>query len=120
MTVDKNTENQIAIAILAAGLIQANPDMAPLAAVSAARVALGVSAGASAQQIADSVRNDKIQCLEDGTWHVMLRRYLARRYNMTPAQYREKWGLPPSYPLVAPDYARRRSGIAKNTGLGRK
>ena len=120
MSQENNNENLTAIAILAAAAMRANPAMSLTAAVRDARAALGVHGGVTPQQIADSVRPDKIKCLEDGTWHVMLRRYLARRYNMTPAQYREKWGLPHDYPFVAPDYARRRSGIAKNAGLGRK
>lgn len=121
MNQENNSENLTAVAILAAAAMHTNPSLTMAAAVNEARRALG-SRGVtvSAEQIADSVRNDKIMCLEDGTWHVMLRRYLARKYSMTPAQYREKWGLPPDYPLVAPDYARRRSGIAKTTGLGRK
>ncbi|MBO5696437.1 MAG: MucR family transcriptional regulator [Alphaproteobacteria bacterium] len=77
-------------------------------------------ASVTPQQIKDSVKPDKIQCLEDGTWHVMLRRYIRRRYKMTPEQYKEKWGLPDNYPMVAPDYAEKRSKIAKKTGLGKK
>ncbi len=50
----------------------------------------------------------------------MLKRYLRTAYNMTPAQYRERWGLPRDYPMVAPSYASRRSTLAKSTGLGRK
>ncbi|MBR6598543.1 MAG: MucR family transcriptional regulator [Alphaproteobacteria bacterium] len=72
------------------------------------------------QQIDDSVQSDKIQCLEDGTWHVMLRRYIKRRFNLTPQQYRDKWGLPDDYPFVAPAYAKKRSKIAKKSGLGKR
>ena len=50
----------------------------------------------------------------------MLRRYVRRKFNMTPEQYRAKWGLPDDYPFVAPNYARSRSRIAKKTGLGKK
>jgi len=50
----------------------------------------------------------------------MLRRYTKRRFDLTPQQYREKWGLPDDYPFVAPAYARKRSKIAKKTGLGKK
>ena len=113
--------SEIATAILAAAIIGAHPDTEPAAAVRMARAALGwVAAGCGPDRIAASVRGDKIQCLEDGTWHTMLRRYIARKYNMTPEQYRAKWGLPEDYPFVAPDYARQRSRIAKDSGLGRK
>ena len=72
------------------------------------------------QQIADSVRDDAIQCLEDGTWHVMLKRYIKRKYNLNPQQYRDKWGLPMNYPFVAKNYGLLRSKIAKKTGFGKK
>jgi predicted transcriptional regulator len=67
-----------------------------------------------------SVFNDHIICLEDGRKLAMLKRHLATRYKMTPAQYREKWGLRPDYPMVAPGYAKRRSALAIKIGLGRK
>jgi len=116
----KNSD--VAVAILAAAIMGQNTQMDAAGAVRAARDALGagVRAAISPDEMAASVRRDKIQCLEDGTWHTMLRRYIARKYNMTPAQYRTKWGLPDDYPLVAPEYAARRAAIAKNTGLGRK
>jgi len=50
----------------------------------------------------------------------MLKRHLQSAYGMTPEQYREKWGLPPEYPIVAPNYAKRRSALAKQAGLGSK
>ena len=77
-------------------------------------------ASISKQQIADSVTTDAIQCLEDGTWHVMLKRYIKRKFNLTPQQYREKWRLPMNYPFVAENYSKKRSKIAKKMGLGRK
>jgi predicted transcriptional regulator len=67
-----------------------------------------------------SVFPDFIICLEDGKKLKMLKRHLARHYAMTPEQYREKWGLPREYPMVAPSYAARRSALAKQIGLGRK
>jgi predicted transcriptional regulator len=67
-----------------------------------------------------SVFPDYIICLEDGKKLKMLKRHLDASYNMTPAQYRERWGLPPDYPMVAPNYAERRSALAKQIGLGRK
>lgn len=115
---DKNAEFALAVANLAAAAMAANPALTMVDAVAAARETLR-GASASPRQIAESVRPDKIQCLEDGTWHVMLRRYIKRKFNMTPEQYRQKWGLPADYPFVAPDYARRRSKIAKKTGLGK-
>ncbi len=67
-----------------------------------------------------SVFPDHIVCLEDGKRLQMLKRHLMTSYGMTPDQYRQKSGLPPSYPMVAPDYAERRSALAKEIGLGRK
>ena len=67
-----------------------------------------------------SVFPDYIVCLEDGKRLKMLKRHLQTAYNMTVDQYREKWGLPPSYPMVAPKYAEHRSSLAKKIGLGRK
>lgn len=67
-----------------------------------------------------SVFPDYIVCLEDGKKLKMLKRHLQSAYNMTPEQYRERWDLPPDYPLVAPNYAQRRSALAREIGLGRK
>lgn len=119
VNVDKSSEFALAVANLAAAAIAANPALSMADAVAQAREILR-GASVTPQQIEDSVRPDKIQCLEDGTWHVMLRRYIKRKFNMTPQQYREKWGLPNDYPFVAPAYARKRSKIAKKIGLGRK
>jgi predicted transcriptional regulator len=68
--------------------------------------------------IRKSVFADYIICLEDGKRLKMLKRHLATSYNMTPEQYRAKWGLDASYPMVAPNYAERRSELAKQIGLG--
>ncbi len=57
-------------------------------------------------------------CLEDGKKLKMLKRHLKTAYNLSPEQYRERWGLPPDYPMVAPDYAKHRSSLAKKIGLG--
>ncbi len=70
--------------------------------------------------IKKSVFADYIVCLEDGKKLKMLKRHLQSSYNMTPDQYRERWGLPRDYPMVAPSYAERRSDLAKEIGLGRK
>jgi predicted transcriptional regulator len=65
-----------------------------------------------------SVHADYIICLEDGKKLKMLKRHLKTAYNMTPETYRERWGLPADYPMVAPNYARQRSRLAKEIGLG--
>lgn len=67
-----------------------------------------------------SVNDEYLVCLEDGKQLKMLKRHLKSAYNMTPEQYRERWGLPSDYPMVAPSYARRRSSLAMEIGLGRK
>jgi predicted transcriptional regulator len=73
-----------------------------------------------AVSIRASVKPDYIVCLEDGKKLKMLKRYIASRYNMTPAEYRAKWGLPSDYPMVAPNYSATRKELALNMGLGRK
>lgn len=65
-----------------------------------------------------SVTPDYIVCLEDGKKLKMLKRHLKTAYNMTPEEYRDRWGLPADYPMVAPNYARQRSSLAKQIGLG--
>ena len=67
-----------------------------------------------------SVFPDHIVCLEDGKKLKMLKRHLSSTYNLTPDEYRAKWGLPPDYPMTAPTYAAQRSSLAKSIGLGRK
>ncbi len=66
-----------------------------------------------------SITPDFIICLEDGRKLKMLKRHLAAAYGMSPEQYKEKWGLPTDYPMVAPNYAKHRSSLAKKIGLGR-
>ncbi len=73
-----------------------------------------------AVSVRKSVFADHIVCLEDGKKLKMLKRHLKTAYDMTPEQYRERWGLPADYPMVAPDYARHRSALAKQIGLGTK
>jgi len=68
--------------------------------------------------IDQSIQPDYLICLEDGLKLKMLKRHLKTSYNMTPDQYRERWNLPSNYPMVAPNYAKRRSTIAKGIGLG--
>ncbi len=67
-----------------------------------------------------SIRPDYVICLEDGRKLKMLKRHLRTAFNMTPDEYRQKWGLASDYPMVAPKYAARRSELAKIIGLGRK
>ena len=70
--------------------------------------------------IKKSVTDDHIICLEDGKKLKMLKRHLKTAYDMTPEDYRARWGLPADYPMVAPSYARKRQELAKQIGLGRK
>ena len=74
---------------------------------------------APAVPIDESLKDDVIICLEDGQPYQSLKRHLRVKYGMSPEQYREKWGLPSDYPMVAPAYAKRRSELAKRTGLGK-
>ncbi len=67
-----------------------------------------------------SITSEYIVCLEDGKKFKSLKRHLRTQYSMTPEQYREKWGLPPDYPMVAPNYAAERSQLAKQMGLGQQ
>ncbi len=68
--------------------------------------------------IKKSITPDHIICLEDGKKLKMLKRHLKTAYNMSPAEYRERWGLAADYPMVAPNYAKQRSKLAKQIGLG--
>jgi len=70
--------------------------------------------------VRSSVKPDYIVCLEDGKKLKMLKRHLMTHYQMTPDQYRQKWGLSPDYPMVAPNYAEQRRTLAKSIGLGTK
>lgn len=86
-----------------------------------------IDSGADASQkpqpavsINKSVTPDHLVCLEDGKKLKMLKRYLMTQYGMTPQEYRERWNLPPDYPMVAPNYAKQRRELAKKIGLGRK
>ena len=73
-----------------------------------------------AVSVKKSIHADYLVCLEDGKRFKSLRRHLRTQYNMTPEQYRDKWGLPPDYPMVAPNYAVARSQLAKKMGLGQQ
>ncbi len=75
---------------------------------------------APAVPIKKSVTPDYVICLEDGKKLKMLKRHLRNSFDMSPDEYRQKWGLPSDYPMVAPKYAAKRSELAKKIGLGRK
>jgi len=79
-----------------------------------------VAALVPAVPVKKSVNHEFIVCLEDGKQMKTLKRHLATRYNLTPAAYRQRWGLPKDYPMVAPAYAAQRSALARSLGLGRK
>jgi|SRR5882672_588687 len=69
--------------------------------------------------IKQSIKPDAIGCLQCGSWFKMLKRHIKSEHNWSPEEYRKHWGLPASYPLVAPNYAKTRSSLAKQIGLGR-
>ncbi|KKB11632.1 MucR family transcriptional regulator [Devosia geojensis] len=93
---------------------------------SALRALQGNEAPAPAEElkpavpVRKSVTPDYIVCLEDGKKFKSLKRHLRTHYNLSPEEYREKWGLPADYPMVAPNYSATRSKLAKDNGLGRK
>ncbi|MDG2313450.1 MAG: MucR family transcriptional regulator [Alphaproteobacteria bacterium] len=73
-----------------------------------------------AVSIKKSITPDYLVCLEDGKKLKMLKRHIKTAYDLTPGQYRERWGLAADYPMVAPNYAKRRSNLAKEIGLGKR
>ncbi len=79
-----------------------------------------VEASKPAVPVKKSISSDYLICLEDGKKFKSLKRHLRTQYNMSPEQYREKWGLPSDYPMVAPNYAEARSQLAKKMGLGQQ
>jgi predicted transcriptional regulator len=88
--------------------------------VSGGAVAVASEPPKPAVPVKRSVTPEYIVCLEDGLKFKSLKRHLRTRYNMTPDQYREKWGLPPDYAMVASNYAAARSQLAKQMGLGQQ
>lgn len=100
------------------GLI--NQIHAALVRVSSGRSEMPSEAIKPAVSIKKSISPDYIVCLEDGKRFKSLKRHLRTQYNMTPEQYRDKWGLPADYPMVAPNYAVARSKLAKEMGLGQQ
>jgi len=108
------SNNTVAVADLPALINQVYQSLASIGqspAVTAERPQPAVS-------VKRSVHPDYLICLEDGKKLKMLKRHLKTAYNMTPEEYRERWSLPPDYPMVAPNYARQRSRLAKEIGLG--
>ena len=108
--------------------LQSDKELGPLiAAVHQALSTLGqdptpavVAIKGPAVPVRRSIRADQLICLEDGLPFTSLKRHLHAQHQMTPLQYREKWGLPHDYPMVAPNYSARRSAFAKSIGLGKK
>ena len=93
---------------------------AALKRVSGGQAAMPAEPLKPAVPIKRSITPEYIVCLEDGQKFKSLKRHLRTRYGVTPEQYREKWGLPPDYPMVAPKYAEARSQLAKQMGLGQQ
>jgi predicted transcriptional regulator len=93
---------------------------AALVRVSTGRTDAPLEPAKPAVSIKKSISPDYLVCLEDGKRFKSLKRHLRTQYNMTPEQYRDKWGLPPDYPMVAPNYAVARSQLAKEMGLGQQ
>src|SRR5215813_337840 len=93
---------------------------AALLRVSSGRVDAPLEPLKPAVSVKKSITPEYLVCLEDGKKFKSLKRHLRTQYNMTPEQYRDKWGLPPDYPMVAPSYAAARSQLAKQMGLGQQ
>jgi predicted transcriptional regulator len=93
---------------------------AALLRVSTGRAELPAEPAKPAVPVKKSMTADYLICLEDGKRFKSLKRHLRTQYGMTPDQYRDKWGLPPDYPMVAPNYAVARSQLAKKMGLGQQ
>jgi predicted transcriptional regulator len=93
---------------------------AALMRVSGGQLETSLEPAKPAVSIKKSITAEYIICLEDGKKFKSLKRHLRTQYGMTPEQYREKWGLPPDYPMVAPNYAVARSKLAKQMGLGQQ
>lgn len=126
------TDLLVYVADIVAAFVSQNkisPEQLPEVVQTVHQALSGLQGGAAQAQTAEkqkpavpinrSVQNDYIVCLEDGAKLKMLKRYLRSRYNMSPEEYRRKWGLPADYPMVAPAYAARRSEFAKQIGLGK-
>jgi predicted transcriptional regulator len=93
---------------------------AALLRISGGKVEVPAEPSKPAVSVKKSMTADYLVCLEDGKRFKSLKRHLRTQYAMTPEQYREKWSLPPDYPMVAPNYAVARSQLAKKMGLGQQ
>ena len=110
------SNNTVAVGDLAQLINQVYQSLANIGSVPAAPV----TRPQPAVSVKKSIQPDYLVCLEDGKKLKMLKRHLKTAYNMSPEAYRERWSLPPDYPMVAPNYAQIRSTLAKQIGLGRK
>jgi predicted transcriptional regulator len=114
--------NRIETAALPTLIRQVHATLAGLDAPAAANGAAGAATADRPQPavpVKKSIMPDYIVCLEDGKKLKMLKRHLMSHYKMTPEQYRERWGLPADYPMVAPNYALHRQALARKIGLGK-
>jgi predicted transcriptional regulator len=133
MSDDNSNENSLGLASDIVAAYVANHAISPTALPDLIRSVVGAISGLGTEAaptpeperrkpavpINRSIQNDFIVCLEDGKQLKMLKRYLRARYDMSPDDYRRKWGLPADYPMVAPAYAERRSQFAREIGLGK-
>ena len=110
------SKNPLPAGELPAMIKSVHSTLCALVATTGDEVAIGQKPAVS---IKKSVAADYVICLEDGQKLKMLKRYLRSKYNLSPEEYRSKWGLPRDYPMVAPNYSARRSEFAKKIGLGR-
>jgi predicted transcriptional regulator len=109
------SNNTVAVGDLAQLINQVYQSLANIGGAPAAPAATRPQPAVSVKK---SIQPDYLVCLEDGKKLKMLKRHLKTAYNMSPEGYRERWGLPSDYPMVAPNYARQRSRLAKEIGLG--
>jgi predicted transcriptional regulator len=112
------SNNTVAVGELAALISQVHAALAQVAGHRSGPA--GEAAKQPAVAVKKSITSDHLVCLEDGKKFKSLKRHLRSQYDMSPEQYREKWGLPADYPMVAPNYAQARSRLAKQMGLGQQ
>ena len=112
--------NTVSVPDMPSLIEQVHRSLVGLGSVTAATVASVSERPQPAVPVKKSVTDEFMICLEDGQKMKMLKRHLKTAYDMTPEQYRERWGLPLDYPMVAPSYAKQRSALAKQIGLGTK
>jgi predicted transcriptional regulator len=112
------SNNTVALSDLPQLITQVYNSLVRIGTAPAAAAAAVAARPQPAVSVKKSVQPDYIVCLEDGKQLKMLKRHLKTAYNLSPEAYRERWGLAPDYPMVAPNYARQRSRLAKEIGLG--